>query len=361
MLTAALHRVLQEDPLDKASILGHTDRSLWLLAHLIFLHRHSLGGNESFSGFQETNYIKLLSAILAVQANEITQRIDITDHSKADPAKRRISGRSDGQSSTPLPHFVREQILTLVEKSSIVGIMSQIGLPKSTEQRTDSDSAQTLATYALTLTRVFPGQRADDIRLSLYDGSAKLKASTGTSAMIYFWHYSRSTALFNKICQDHRNAVPLLRSFLGVEKSMPGPALETIQREWRTLLLFLELYSFAIRHMDDEEFLAGGKFGSAGSTQWGVKIRESSLPLREVRDLVTFLKNLAFALYWNAKDLQDRDNTEQSAGLGAYFGTAASSPPRQAPAASGDTSQESARIQLRDVVTGLLRSIHQRE
>ena len=359
MLTAALNRVLEVDHVHKARILGHPDRSLWLLAHLVYLHRHSLGVTGSFSVSQERNYIKILSMLLAAQSSEIIHRVDITDQSMGDTAVRR-RGCSELVSSRPLPRFVRDQVLTLVEKSSIVDIMSQIELTKSIEQ-SGSDSAQTLATYALTITRVFPGWRADGIRLALYDASAKLKASTGTSAMIYFWEYSRSTTIFQEISQDHHRAVPLLRPFLGIEKSMPAQALEKVQQEWRTLLLFLELYSFAITHMDDEEFLAGGQFATAGSTQWGMKIRESSLPLRDVRELVTFLKSLAFALYWNSKDLQDSDTVEQSVGLGAYFGTAASSPAKRIPVASGDTSQESARIQLRDVVTGLLRSIHQRE
>ena len=86
----------------------------------------------------------------------------MTDQSVGNTAVRR-SGRS-----RPLPQFVREQVLTLVEKSSIVDMMSQIELAKSIEQ-SGSDSAQTLATYALTLTRVFPGWRADGIRLALYD------------------------------------------------------------------------------------------------------------------------------------------------------------------------------------------------
>jgi ubiquitin-protein ligase E3 C len=211
------------------------------------------------------------------------------------------------------------------------------------------------------LTRVFPGWRADQIRMELYDGSAKLKTSTGTSAITYFWSFSRSASVFQKISKDHQNAVPLLRPFLGLENSMSAHALQTVQQEWRTLLLFLELYFFAIRQMDDEEFLAGGQFGTAGSTQWGAKIRELSLPLGEVRVLVTFLKNLAFALYWNPRDLQEGDALEHSAGLGAYFGTAAPAPARGASVRAADTSQGSARIQLRELVTGILRLIHQRE
>ncbi len=361
MLTTALSRVMEEDNATKTRILTHNDRSLWLLAHLIFLHRNSqLGSTASLRMSQETDYIRLLSSLLAAQASEIISRIDVIDESMDDTSKRK-DGRSEGTSSKPLPPFVLQQVLTLLEKTSIVSMMSQIELTDSSTQKPGSDSAQALATYALTLTRVFPGQRADAIRMWLYDGSANLKTSTGVSAIPYFWHYSRSTQLFMKISEDHRNAIPLVRSFLGVdEKSMSAQALHSIQQEWRTLLLFLELYSFANIHMDDEGFLAGGQFGTAGSTQWGVKIRESSLPLGEVRDLVVFLKNLAFALYWNSKDLQG-DNLERSVGLGAYFGTTAPNPERMALPRSGDASQESARIQLRDLATGLLRSIHQRE
>lgn len=360
MLTAGLNRAMEEDHATKTRILADNNHSLWLLAHLVFLHQLSLGAIGTFHVSQEIEYIKILSALLAAQASEINHRFDVIDEPMDDTARRK-NVRSGALSSTPLPPFVREQILTLIQKTSIVGMMTQIELTKSSGQATGTDSAQALATYALTLTRVFPGQRADEIRMWLYDGSANLKTSTGTPAIIYFWHHSRSTAVFQKISQDHRNAVPLLRSFLSLENPVLPQSFQSIQQEWRTVVLFLELYFFAIRNMDDEGFLAGGQFGTAGSTQWGTKIRESSLPLKEVGDLITFLKNLAFALYWNPKDFQEGDNLEKSAGIGAYFGTAASNPARVVSVKSRDASEESARIQLRDLVTGILRSIHQRD
>ncbi|KAF7505452.1 hypothetical protein GJ744_000779 [Endocarpon pusillum] len=360
MLTTALNCAIEEDWETKLWLLRDTQRSLWLLAHLIFLHRHSLGATRNLEVSQEIDHIRLLSALLAAQASEITSRVDVIDESMIDTTRQKDT-RSEAMNMMPLPQFIREQILTLIQKTSIVGMMSQIGLTVSSARKTGSDGAQALATYALTLTRVFPGQRADEIRMWLYDGSANLKTSTGTSAILYFWHYSRSTAIFQRISRDHRNAVPLLRSFLGLDESMSAKALQGSQQEWRMLLLFLELYSFAIRIMDDEGFLAGGQFGTASSTQWGGKIRESSLPLEQVRELVIFLKNLAFALYWNSKDLQEGDHLEQPTGLAAYFGNAPPSSPSRIEARPKLTSQDSARVQLRDLVTGLLRSIHQRD
>lgn len=376
MLTAALNRVLEANEADKTRILNRPDSSLWLLAHLIYLHRHSLGATGSVSVSQETNYIKILSTLLAAQSISIRQRIDLSDPPVETPTRRTLPRSNPAPSSKPLPPFIRTQLLTLVEKSGIIAMMSQIELAKSLEQQqhqqqqqrgssssdNHNNSAQTLATYALTLTRVFPGWRADSIRLALYDASAKPQASTGTSAMLYFWASSRSSSVFREISQDPQRAVTLLRSFLGIEATAAVEGVQ--QREWRTLLLFLELYSFAITHMDDEEFLAGGEFGTVaagGSTGWGRKIRESSLPLREVGELVGFLKNLAFALYWNSRDLLEGDSGEQAVGLGAYFGTVGSGPARRVPVVEEDAAQESARIQLRDAVTGLLRSIHQRE
>lgn len=359
MLTAALGRLMEEDEETKRKILHDKDRSLWLLTHLIFLHKHSLGSTGNFHVAQEMDYIKILSILLAAQGSEISQRVDMVDEPMEDNAKRKIS-QSNGLSFTPLPAFVREQILTLIQKSSIVSMMSQIELTTSSESKAGSESAQVLATFALTLTRVFP-HRADEIRMWLYDGSANLKTAAGVSAIQYFWRYSRSTTIFQNVSQDHYKAVPFIRTFLGLESPQSNRSQQGVQQEWRTLLLFLELYSFAIRNMDDEEFLAGGQFGTGSSTQWGAKIRESSLPLEEVRDLVIFLKNLAFALYWNSKDLQEGDNVEPSTGLGAYFGLAPSHTIKALSAKSGDVSQESARSQLRDLVTGLLRSIHQRE
>lgn len=360
MLTAALNRVLEEDHETKMRVLGHKDRSLWLLAHLVFLHSQSPGVTGSFPVSQETGYIKILSALLVAQRSEISSRIDILDQHMVDTAKR-ADDQSEDLTSAPLPPFIREQILKLSQKTSVVSILTQVGLANSYDRGRGSESAQVLATYALTLTRVFPGERADKIRMWLCAGSVNLNQSTGVSAILFFWRYCRSSGIFQKISKDHYNAVPLVRLFLGLEGSMTTQTLQSTQQEWKMLLLFLELYTYAIVNMDDERFFVSGELGSADSNVSSGTSRDRSLPLRELRDLVTFLKNLAFALYWNSKDLQEDDTSEQSAGLGAYFGTAASNPARRLSARPGALFEESARIQLRDLVTRLLRSIHQRE
>jgi ubiquitin-protein ligase E3 C len=362
MLTAGLVQTFEEDPATKSRILGKADRSLWLLAHLIFFHQHSLGVTGRVDITQETNHLKLLSTLLDAQASEIKHRIDIVDVPMSDSTTRGVS--PNRSYLAPLPPFVRTQILTLVEERSITSMISQLRPPKPSEGKVESDSAQALANYALTLIRVLPKSRADNIRKWLYDGSAGLRTSTDTSAISYFWQYSRSTTVYQKISKDHRNAVSFLKPFVGAERSMSVKSVESIQQDWRILLLFLELYSFAISQMDDEEFLAGGKFGAVCSTDPEAKIRDGSLPLSEVRDLTTFLKNLAFALYWDSKDWLEWENSEQSHNIGAYFGTNVSNSPKRHATKSEDKSRESAKGQLdnlKNLATGLLRSIHQRE
>lgn len=113
--------------------------------------------------------------------------------------------------------------------------------------------------------------------------------------------------------------------------------------------------------MDDQEFGGGGETRRASSALPTPEIQAGSLSLREVQDLTQFLKNMAFALYWHALDIREDQALEQAAGLGPYFQGRDSKPLKKVLIQSRYRSQEIARSHLRDLVTGLLRSIHQRE
>jgi ubiquitin-protein ligase E3 C len=381
LLAKALTLVVDDSPTKApaaGSILsGDKNKLLWLLAHFIFLHRR-LGGSQSIA--QESDYAKVVSTLLSYTAEELLSRPD------SDSPFASHTYRDD-----PIPPFVREQIDSLRQQNSITGILSYLGqtysnahsvrpetnygmvgcqhtvdgIPSDAEE--SSDTAKSLATYALTLLRVFP-MKAEEIRLWLYRGSSELKASTGTSALEYFWLASRESLVFRKILQSHRAVLGLLKPHsAGNQMGWTGPSrLETDswKQEWNIIFLFLEMYAFVLKYMDDEEFLSAGEVRGEGLANADASpTRDGALPLQEVAEMTIFLKNLGFALYWHASDFTD--NSPDLNTLGAYLGTTNPEGALKAPSRPRDRNLPGAQsvsiAHLKDTVTGVLRMLHERD
>lgn len=379
LLAKALTLVVEDSSAKVAgSILsGDKNKLLWLLAHFIFLHRR-LGGSQSIA--QESDYAKVVSTLLSYTAEELLSRPD------SDNPLTSRTYRDD-----PIPPFVREQIDSLRQQNSITGILSYLGrtysnthsvrpetnygvvgcqhsvdgIPSDAEE--SSETAKSLATYALTLLRVFP-KKAEEIRLWLYRGSSELKASTGTSALEYFWLASRESLVFRKILQSHRAVLGLLKPpSAGNQMGRAGPSrLETDswKQEWNIIFLFLEMYAFVLKYMDDEEFLSAGDVRGEGLANIDASpTRDGALPLQEVAEMTIFLKNLGFALYWHASDFTD--NSPDSSTLGTYLGTANPEGALKAPSRPRDRNLPGAQsvsiAHLKDIVTGVLRMLHERD
>jgi ubiquitin-protein ligase E3 C len=90
---------------------------LWLLAHLIRLNRLRDGTN------QEPIYMRALSVLISCSASEIVGRIDADDSESLHPS-------ADDEDDThiyaqPLPRFVKEELVTLVNKQSITGLLEK--------------------------------------------------------------------------------------------------------------------------------------------------------------------------------------------------------------------------------------------
>lgn len=158
-----------------------------------------------------------------------------------------------------------------------------------------------MAAYILTLIRCFPS-RSDDIRMKLY--LTDIPSKTGHSDSVrFFWDAMTRTHIYDLIRSDVRGiTLPLLQR----QDSRQFSALmdEALwDREWRAVLLFLELYVFVLRLTDDEDFCypwTASGFQTASIS----RLRQCMLPLNELKGLAHFLRNLAFTLYYNANDLQ---------------------------------------------------------
>ena len=341
---------------------------LWLLAYFIYFHRYALG-SQAGQQAPEPGFVKVVSELLNSTAVHVSQRLEMEESGEMD----------DSPVKFPLHPFVKEQFSTLVNQNNITGLLSQLQSTNLSQgdlanvQSDASQEAKILANYALTLLRVFP-RRGDDIRMWLYLGSATSgDKETGSRipAIKYFWHASRSSRIFAAISQDSTKVLPLLKPADDVKDS----GLSTMPQndrdeEWTIILLFLELYTFVLKVMDDDEFFSSDSSFTASSSSGTSWTKESALPLKEIKDMTVFLKSLAFTLYWNSADLNENEPSQDNGGIRSYFTSLI-------PQSDNITSVKDLEMKNKEkglpgvtgipldyfkgLVTGLLRMIHERE
>ncbi|KAL2799395.1 hypothetical protein BJX66DRAFT_260061 [Aspergillus keveii] len=303
---------------DRIQGLEDVDSRLWLLAYFIFFHRYALGNHASHRS-PELDFVKVVSGLLNSTAVQIYRRVESEESADLE----------DDQRKAPLHPFVKDQLFSLLNQTSITGLLSQLQPAQTSQGRfadfgsDASNQAKVLAGYALTLLRVFP-RRGDDIRMWLYLGSATSSDQPGElgsriPAIKYFWHASRSSKVFSAISRDSTKVLPLLKPTNESNSGPVGLTQTDRDQEWTIILLFLELYTFVLKVMDDDEFFSSGSSfttSSNGRISW---TRESALPLSDIKDMTVFLKNLAFTLYWNSADLSENETVQDSGGIRSYF------------------------------------------
>lgn len=106
--------ILQDTSVTRLSAMKSEAR-LWLLSHFIYLH------NLRSSHSQEPNYIKALSIILSFSANDIFGRIEVSQ----DPSDDMDDEVEERQRPQPLPDFIKTQVVSLVNKNSITGLLAK--------------------------------------------------------------------------------------------------------------------------------------------------------------------------------------------------------------------------------------------
>ncbi|EKV11321.1 hypothetical protein PDIG_51580 [Penicillium digitatum PHI26] len=334
---------------------------LWLLAYLIFFHRYALPGQANLQA-PDLAFLNVVSGLLNSTSIYLTRCFEV-DENGLDPVR-----------APCLDQFVADQVSSLVNQSSITGLLSRIRTfhlshtDVSNNEYNASKEAKILATYALNLLRVFP-RRGDDIRMWLYLGSAPSAGLTAGEpgakipAIKYFWQASKSSQIFHTISKDSTQVLPLLQ--------LPqGGDTEDQEQEWTIILLFFELYTFLLKVMDDEEFFSSASPYAASPNVLSSWTKESALPLQDIKDMTIFLKNLAFTLYWNIADLTKKGPVLSSAvDLRSYFNNTTQV------SGSIDRTEVEAKKEINDLpgvigipldyfkglVTGLLRMLHERD
>ena len=188
-------------------------------------------------------------------------------------------------------------------------------------------------------------------------------------AIKYFYHVARRTTVYTHIRGDPRAAVDLLRPDIArvqSKKATNQMVPESTAQQWRVIMLFLELYTFVLKVMDDEEFLSGSSPSNDDTQSW---TRKSALSLDRVQDLTVFLKNLAFSMYYHASAIVEIEPSESKNAIAEYFsGNAGASAETHQIASS--TKPDIAVIAgipgmtmnyMKGMTTGLLRMVYERE
>ncbi|KAI9761770.1 MAG: Protein phosphatase PP2A regulatory subunit B [Chaenotheca gracillima] len=365
----------------------HIDQEgrLWLLAY--FIHFQSLSTEAAkSSSTPDIDYVNVVSDLLRSLAEEISKRLDVEDF--------HMETRSDGQTASkgstthaPLPPFVREQLLSLVNQESVTRLLhyadtlADNGLASGSLDLGRKSRSRLLASYALTLLRIFP-RKADEIRMWLYLGSVNVTSPSSTNVdtrlptVKFFWQASRRTEVFRLISSDPLAAVSLLRPEVSPTTRREQQIAQSLDpdvrdQEWRIILIFFELYSFVLKVMDDEEFFSAKSMETGEllprSSSW---TKKSALPLGEVQDLTVFLKNLGFTLHWNASNLVGMNATPTTDDIRTYFNSERArglDVPQKEESESKTPSTTVAGVTgmtveyVKGIVTGLLRMIYERD
>ncbi|PKY04334.1 hypothetical protein P168DRAFT_269196 [Aspergillus campestris IBT 28561] len=372
LLTSALEPLVSQNRGQSRNV-EDLDARLWLLAYFIFFHQYALG-HQAVNQAPEPAFVKVVSELLNSTAVYISRRLELEETGEVDESTTE---------TPPLHPFIKEQLFSLVNQNRITGLLSQLQsthLFQGDLADTGSDAyreAKVLATYALTLLRVFP-RRGDDIRMWLYLGSANSGyAEVGQPgpripAIKYFWNASRSGRIFATISQDSNKVLALLKP-MDETKDARWSTMSQTERdeEWMIILLFLELYTFVLKVMDDEEFFSNESSFTASSNTRVSWTKESALPLKDIKDLTVFLKNLAFTLYWNSADLNEKEPIQGTASnIRSYFGSFAA--PSDSITSVKDLELKNKEKGLpgvtgipldyfKGLVTGLLRMVHERD
>ena len=281
---------------------------LWLLAHFIYF------GRKRKDQQPDAEYVKVISTMTSVLATDIESRI-ASDRSFIEDDENLNKERDP-----PLPLFIEEQLSSLVNQESISSLLVHLqAMSTSLDEETEaSRQTSALATYVLTLLRVFP-RRGDEIRMWLFLGGATSVSKDKLPAIKFFYEASRSSKVYDAIKKDPQQAISLLRTDSSSSSRNLKSTIESRNRHWRVILIFMELYAFVLRMTDDEEFLSGSA-SSRGQDQesW---TRQSALGIEQISDLTGFLKHLAFAMYWHTSEILGVKDVDHGDSIAAYFST----------------------------------------
>jgi ubiquitin-protein ligase E3 C len=297
---------------------------LWLLGNMIYVTGRS-------NDIQFTKVVVELLGSLADDVDFEGQPIQSGNSSFG----REIADLTTG---IPLNTYLHSNIGALVDQQSVRNLII------NERAKRDDSYAQILASYALTLLRCFP-RKADDIRMWLYRGPSN---PTGTPATQYLWSIAKNSHVFASVLTATKNVLPVLK---------PSSPASDMKDDWTVILVFMELYTFILKILDDEEFMGSNVDGK----------QKNPVATSDVVSLVTFLKNLGFTLYFNADELNESE-TSSAAETTKYSLSHHFRPSRSPNVVHLETKPMVVAgipgltvVYLKGLVTGLLRALYERD
>ncbi|KAI1175220.1 hypothetical protein F4777DRAFT_340623 [Nemania sp. FL0916] len=324
------------------------DGLLWLLAHFVAL-------NRAVPASQDSSYLEALYLQMARIAPEIRSRLNPQE--KDDVYASDHDEDVEIHDFTPLPEFVVQQLGFLVNDDGIADLLDRFASTASEPDRISQDTSL-LAGYTLVLLRCFPAH-SDDIKMRLFQGDVQIIDGTNYSTLPsvkFFWRVASRTNVFTAIVQQAKAK----EKYVSVQALLQQDPAHDL--EWRTILLFLELYNFLLRVTDDEDFLPREIESAAQQSQATQKIRASSLNLDELKALVDFLNHLTFQLYYNVHDIlpssplhEGRGAMTESAVTSFHAGNLKNAPLSNSGLPSVDV------LNLRDAASSVIRALYERD
>ncbi|KAI7914173.1 hypothetical protein M0657_009626 [Pyricularia oryzae] len=269
---------------------------LWLLAHFIDMQR-----TQSRASCSSTD-IKAVYNLLSSLASTINTRLGVCSSNTVSD-----NGNDSDSDESRLPSYVTKNLLSLVDRKEISSLLEQFAANYAETSSSGAvPDASVLAGYILVLIRCFPN-KSDDIRMRLYLADFPCRAGK-LPAIKLFWDAAVKTQVFSRIISNENSTLNFLLQRNYFQSTSATGSDSTWDSEWRTVLLFLELYVFILRLTDDEDFF-NVLTGRSLNTKPASRVSVCTLPLEDLKRLSLFLKNLGFTLYNNAAELLRADNT----------------------------------------------------
>ncbi|KAK4176829.1 hypothetical protein QBC36DRAFT_4002 [Triangularia setosa] len=272
-------------------------RLLWLLAHLVALQQTKQ---------QQTlhaSYLRVLCSLLSILSDHI--QLAAPAEQGADSNLDATNSAEDVMAQGTLPAYVSEKLGLLTESRAITGLLES-SAPYSLGHESASNSelgdASVLAGYVLTLISCFPNA-GDEVRMRLFFSNIPTKTGR-MPALEYLWQVMKRTTVFRSIVGGSEAALEIFKS--APQSSPQNGENDSWHQQWRTILLFLELYAFVLKLTDDADFFGGLKGDQPGNEKGEndlPRVRSSGLDLESVKRLTLFLKHLGFVLYYNMPEL----------------------------------------------------------
>ncbi|KAI6354567.1 hypothetical protein MCOR25_008551 [Pyricularia grisea] len=285
------------DASSKATAAGVPKKGLlWLLAHFIDVQRTQSRASRSSTD------IKAMYNLLSSLASTINSRLGTGSSSTVSD-----NGNDSDSEESRLPSYVTKNLLSLVDRKEVSSLLEKFAANYAETSSSGAvQDASVLAGYILVLIRCFPN-KSDDIRMRLYLADFPCPAGK-LPAIKLFWDAAIKTQVFSRIISNENSTLNFLLQRNYFQSSSATGSDSTWDSEWRTVLLFLELYVFILRLTDDEDFF-NGLTGRSLNTKPASRVSACTLPLEDLKRLSLFLKNLGFTLYNNAAELLRADST----------------------------------------------------